>query len=76
VQRLTASLSDIDVTAVERIVLQPGNCVQAANGCYAAMMRGAIAVPLSVHLKPNEVGRLMHRLQPAAYFRYTAQHNV
>ncbi|CAB3766631.1 class I adenylate-forming enzyme family protein [Paraburkholderia solisilvae] len=75
-QRLAASLSDLGVTAGDRIVLHLGNCVEAAIGCYAAMMLGAIAVPMNVHLKPHEVGRLMQRLQPAAYFGHPAQRGV
>jgi long-chain acyl-CoA synthetase len=74
--RVAASLAGIGVTAGDRIVLHLGNCVEAAIGCYAAMMLGAIAVPLNVHLKPHEVSRLMHRLQPAAYFGHPAQRSV
>src|ERR1700761_5002462 len=73
VQRLATSLFDIGVKPGERAILHLGNCNEAAIALYAAMMLGAIAVPLNIHHKPLVLSRLTRRLQPAAYFGHLAQ---
>jgi acyl-CoA synthetase (AMP-forming)/AMP-acid ligase II len=73
VQRLATSLFDIGVKPGERVILHLGNCNEAAIAFYAAMMLGAIAVPLNIHHKPHVLSRLTRRLQPAAYFGHLAQ---
>jgi long-chain acyl-CoA synthetase len=76
VQRLSTSLFDIGVKRGDRIVVHLGNCCEAAIACYAAMMLGAIAVPLNIHYKPYEIARLMRRLRPAVYVGHSAQRKV
>jgi acyl-CoA synthetase (AMP-forming)/AMP-acid ligase II len=73
VQRLATSLFDIGIKPGERVILHLGNCTEAAIAFYAAMMLGAIAVPLSIHHKPHVLSGLTRRLQPAAYFGHLAQ---
>jgi acyl-CoA synthetase (AMP-forming)/AMP-acid ligase II len=73
VRRLATSLFDIGVRAGDRVILHLRNCNESAIACYAAMMLGAIAVPLNVHYKPYELIGLMRWLQPAAYFGHRAQ---
>src|ERR1700754_138299 len=72
-QRLAARFADLGVNPGDRIVLHLGHCHQAAIACYAAMMLGAITVPLNVHLKAHELARLMRRLQPALYIGHLAR---
>jgi acyl-CoA synthetase (AMP-forming)/AMP-acid ligase II len=76
VQKLATRLSDLGVAAGDRIVLHLGNSEVAAIGVYASMMLGAIAVPLNIHLKANELGRLLRRLTPAVYFGHGAQRRL
>ncbi|WP_460910815.1 class I adenylate-forming enzyme family protein [Paraburkholderia jirisanensis] len=75
-QKLATRLSDLGVEAGDRIVLHLGNCEEAAIGTYASMILGAIAVPLNIHLKANELGRLLRRLTPAVYFGHHAQRRL
>lgn len=71
--RLATRFADLGVRPGDRIVLHLGHCHQATVACYAAMMLGAIAVPLNVHLKAPELARLMRRLQPAVYIGHLAR---
>jgi acyl-CoA synthetase (AMP-forming)/AMP-acid ligase II len=74
VQRLSTSLFDIGVKPGERVFLHLGHCNETAIAFYAAMMLGAIAVPLkNIHYKPHVLSGLMRRLQPAAYIGHLAQ---
>jgi acyl-CoA synthetase (AMP-forming)/AMP-acid ligase II len=76
VRRLATSLFDIGVKAGDRVILHLDNCNESAIACHAAMMLGAIAVPLNIHYKPYELIGLMRWLQPAAYFGHHAQRRV
>jgi acyl-CoA synthetase (AMP-forming)/AMP-acid ligase II len=75
-QKLATRLSDLGVKAGDRVVLHLGNSEVAAIGAYASMMLGAIAVPLNIHLKANELGRLLRRLTPAVYFGHDTQRKL
>jgi acyl-CoA synthetase (AMP-forming)/AMP-acid ligase II len=71
--RLATRFADLGVRPGDRIVLHLGHCYQATVACYGAIMLGAIAVPLNVHLKAPELARLMRRLQPAVYIGHLAR---
>src|SRR5215470_11974062 len=58
-RRLATRFADLGVNPGDRIVLHLGHCHQATVACYAALMLGAITVPLNVHLKAHELSRLM-----------------
>jgi acyl-CoA synthetase (AMP-forming)/AMP-acid ligase II len=76
VQRVSTRLFNMGITPGDRIILHLGNCLEAAIAFYAALMIGAIAVPLNTHLKPHEILKLLRRLQPAVYFGHFAQRKV
>jgi acyl-CoA synthetase (AMP-forming)/AMP-acid ligase II len=71
--RLATRFADLGVQPGDRIVLHLGHCYQATIACYAAIMLGAIAAPLNVHLKAPELARLMRRLRPAVYIGHLAR---
>ncbi|CAB3754703.1 class I adenylate-forming enzyme family protein [Paraburkholderia solisilvae] len=75
-QKLATRLSNLGVETGDRIVLHLGNSEAAVIGAYASMMLGAIAVPLNIHLKANELGRLLRRLAPAVYVGHDAQRKL
>jgi acyl-CoA synthetase (AMP-forming)/AMP-acid ligase II len=72
-RRLAARFAELGVNPGDRVVLHLGHAHEALIACYAAMMLGAITVPLNVHLKAQELARLMHRLRPALYIGHLAR---
>jgi acyl-CoA synthetase (AMP-forming)/AMP-acid ligase II len=72
-RRLATRFADLGVKRGDRIVLHLGHCYQSTVACYAAIMLGAIAAPLNVHLKAHELAKLIRRLRPAIYIGHLAR---
>ncbi|APR35963.1 class I adenylate-forming enzyme family protein [Paraburkholderia sp. SOS3] len=75
-QTLAARFAELGVNRGDRVVLHLGHSHQAMIACYAALLLGAITVPLNVHLKAHELARLTRRLRPALYIGHLARHET
>ena len=62
--RLAYWLTDIGVSKGDRIVMVLENCLEYVVSYYGVLKAGAVAVPLSIGLKPDGLRHLLEKLEP------------